>query len=66
MTTGQLLGVGLLCCTLAMIVQLFPMAAFAAGADATAAWRLFFFGVFLIAVAALMTAACGRCDSARR
>jgi len=65
MAIGHLLTVGLICCALALIVQLFPMAAFAAGADVTAAWRLFAFGVFLIAIAALMTAAGHRCGCNR-
>ncbi len=61
MTTGQLLATGLFLCTLALLVQLFPAAAFSIGADVGAAWRLFAFGVFLISVAALMTAAGGQC-----
>lgn len=61
MATGQLLTAGLLCCALAMLVQLFPAAAFSLGADVSASWRLFAFGVFLIGVAALMTAAAARC-----
>lgn len=65
MATGHLLTAGLFCCALALIVQLFPMAAFSLGADVTAAWRLFGFGVFLIAVAALMTAAATRCGCAK-
>ncbi len=65
MATGHLLTAGLFSCALALIVQLFPMAAFSLGADVTAAWRLFAFGVFLIAVAALMTAAATRCGCAK-
>lgn len=65
MATGQLLTAGLFCCALALMAQIFPMAAFAAGADVTAAGRLFAFGVFLIAVAALMTAAGKSCGCAR-
>lgn len=61
MATGRLLTAGLFCCALALLVQLFPMAAFSLGADVSAAWRLFAFGVFLISVAALMTAASARC-----
>lgn len=64
MTTGPLTAAGLFCCTLALIVQLFPNAAFSIGADISAAWRLFAFGVFLIAVAALTTAAASRCACA--
>ena len=65
MTTGHLLAAGLFACTLALCVQIFPAAAFAVGADVTAAWRLFAFGLFLIAVGALMTAAGSRCGCSR-
>ncbi|MFZ5616114.1 MAG: hypothetical protein ACOZAA_02155 [Pseudomonadota bacterium] len=61
MTTGQLLWAGLACCIVALSVQLFPETAYALGVDLAASWRLFGFGVFVIAVAALMTAAGGRC-----
>lgn len=61
MTTGQLLWAGLACCIIALSVQLFPEAAYALGVDLAASWRLFGFGVFVIAVAALMTGAGGRC-----
>lgn len=61
MTTGQLLWAGLACCIAALLVQLFPAAAYAMGVDLGATWRLFGFGVFLIAMASLMTAAGGRC-----
>lgn len=60
MTTGQLLWAGLACCIAALAVQLFPGVAYAIGADLGATWRLFGFGVFLIAMASLMTAAGGR------
>ena len=60
MTTGQLLWAGLACCIAALIVQLFPAAASALGVDLGATWRLFGFGVFLIAMASLMAAAGGR------
>ncbi len=60
MTTGQLLWAGLACCLVSLGVQLFPEAAFAIGVDLGATWRLFGFGVFLIAMASLMTAAGGR------
>ena len=59
MTTGQLLWAGLACCIASLCVQLFPAAAYALGVDPGATWRLFGFGVFLIAVASLMTAAGG-------
>ncbi len=60
MTTGQLLWAGLACCIASLCVQLFPAAAYALGVDLGAAWRLFAFGVFLIAVASLMTSLGGR------
>ncbi len=60
MTTGQLLWAGLACCIGALAVQLFPAAAYALGVDLGATWRLFGFGVFLIAAAALMTASGAR------
>lgn len=60
MTTGQLLWAGLCCCIASFAVQLFPGPADAVGVDLGAAWRLFGFGVFLIAIAALMNAAGGR------
>jgi hypothetical protein len=56
MTTGQLLCAGLACCIASLCVQLFPAAAYALGVDLGATWRLFGFGVFLIAIASLMTA----------
>lgn len=59
MTTGQLLWAGLACCIASLAVQLFPDAAYALGVDFAAAWRLFVFGVFLIAIASLMTATGG-------
>lgn len=65
MTTGQLLGAGLACCLFALAVQLFPEAAYSIGVDIAATWRLFGFGVFLIAVASLTAAAARRtkgCD----
>ena len=65
MATGHLLSAGIFCCALALVAQLFPMAAYAIGAEVAAAWRLFAFGVFLIAVAALMTAAGARCGCAK-
>ncbi len=60
MTTGQLLWAGLACCIAALSVQLFPAAAYSLGVDLDATWRLFGFGLFLIAMASLMTAAGGR------
>lgn len=60
MTTGQLLWAGLACCIVALSVQLFPAAAYALGVDPGATWRLFGFGVFLIAIASLIAAVGGR------
>ncbi len=59
MTTGQLLWAGLLCCIAALCLQLFPAAAFEIGVDISATWRVFGFGVFLIAVATLLSAVKG-------
>ncbi len=60
MTTGQLLWAGVACCIAALIVQLFPEAAYRFGVDLDATWRLFGFGVFLISVATLLAAIGGR------
>ena len=60
MTTGHLLGAGLACCLVALAVQLFPGPAFEMGVDLAATWRLFGFGLFLIAIASLTSAAGGR------
>ena len=60
MTTGQLLWAGLACCIASLVVQLFPAMSYALGVDPAATWRLFGFGVFLIGIASLMTAAGGR------
>lgn len=65
MTTGHLLAAGLLASTLALCVQLFPAAAFAAGMDVAAAGRLLAFGLFLIAVGSLGPAAGRRCACPR-
>lgn len=60
MTTGQLLWAGLACCIISLGAQLFPMIAYNLGVDIGATWRLFGFGLFLIATASLMSAARGR------
>lgn len=60
MTTGQLLWAGLVCCIVALCAQLFPFAADAIGVDLGASWRLFAFGIFLIAVASMLSAVGGR------
>lgn len=61
MTTGHLSAAGFLACAVALLIQLFPAAAFAAGADVSAASRLLAFGIFLIAVCALASGAHWRC-----
>jgi len=60
MTTGQLLWAGLACCIISLSAQLFPTAADAIGVDLGAVWRLFGFGLFLIAIASFMAAIGGR------
>jgi hypothetical protein len=60
MTTGHLLGAGLACSIVALAVQLFPGPAFEMGVDIAATWRLFGFGLFLIALASLSAAVGGR------
>jgi hypothetical protein len=53
MTTAHLSATGLVCCLAALIIQTFPAAAFHAGVDIDASWRVFGFGLFLIAAGAL-------------
>ena len=50
-----LIWVGLCCCIAALAIQVFPGAAFALGADVSAAWLVFIFGVFLIIVSTLIS-----------
>jgi hypothetical protein len=50
--SNNLIWIGLLCCLAALSIQLFPDAAFRLGADASASWLVFGFGLFLILVAA--------------
>lgn len=50
---AKLLWVGLFCCIGAILVRLFPAAAFEIGVDVAGAWLLFAFGAFLILVALL-------------
>lgn len=59
MTTGQMLWAGLCCSVASLVIQLFPGAAFALGVDVGATWRLFAFGIFLIAVAFLAASTAG-------
>ncbi|NNE39620.1 MAG: hypothetical protein HKN14_01740 [Marinicaulis sp.] len=56
MTENKLLWVGLICCLVGLGVQLFPEAAFHAGIDFAASWRVFGFGVFLILIGAAISA----------
>jgi hypothetical protein len=51
-----LLWVGLCSCLGALLTQMFPLAAHILGADMAAIWRLFGFGVFLIAAVVLASA----------
>jgi hypothetical protein len=53
MTTAHLSWTGIICCLAALVLQLFPGAAYAAGVDIDALWRVFAFGVFLLALSAL-------------
>ena len=53
MAFNNLLWVGLICCLSALVIQIFPSAAFNVGVDVSASWMLFVFGVFLIVVAAI-------------
>ena len=53
MAFQKLVWVGLACCLVALAIQVFPQAAFHAGADARASWLVFVFGIFLIAIAAI-------------
>jgi hypothetical protein len=57
MDHGKLVWVGLGCCIAALMAQMFPQAAYEFGVDLGAGWRLLGFGLFLIGIAALMTAA---------
>ncbi len=47
--------VGLVCCLVALAIQVFPDAAFRAGVNVSAAWLVFGFGVFLILMAAVLS-----------
>ncbi|GJL95565.1 MAG: hypothetical protein DHS20C05_19700 [Hyphococcus sp.] len=50
-----LIWVGLLCCLTALLIRVFPNAAFNMGIDIAAAWLVFGFGVFLIVISTLMS-----------
>ncbi|WDI32375.1 hypothetical protein PUV54_04105 [Hyphococcus flavus] len=56
MATNNLIWIGLFCCLIALAIQLFPDAAFRAGADVNSSWLVFGFGIFLILVAAFVAA----------
>lgn len=59
---AKLMWVGLFCCIGAILVRLFPAAAFEIGVDVAGAWLLFAFGAFLIIVALLAAMKGGRRD----
>ncbi len=65
MTINNLVWVGLCCCLAALMIQVFPDAAFRIGVDVGASWRVFGFGVFLIVVSAVMSIGARRCDHRR-
>ena len=60
MANEKLIWVGLLCCIAALVVQVFPNAAFRLGVDVSASWLVFGFGVFLILTATLLSLGGGR------
>ena len=62
---NTLIWVGLSCCLIALAIQVFPSAAFQMGADVGASWRVFGFGVFLIAASVVLNLS-GKNDSAER
>ena len=51
MAVNKLIWVGLACCLAALVIQVFPEAAFRMGADVKASWLVFGFGLFLIVIA---------------
>ncbi|MEZ5921034.1 MAG: hypothetical protein R3C60_06735 [Parvularculaceae bacterium] len=53
MKPGYLAVTGLICCVIALVIQLFPWLAYSLGVDMAASWRLFGFGLFLIAISVL-------------
>lgn len=53
MTFARMGWIGCICCLAALVLQLFPQAAFRIGVDIGATWRLFAFGFFLIALSSL-------------
>lgn len=55
MSINNLVWVGLSCCLMALVIQVFPEAAFRMGVDVAASWRVFGFGVFLILVSTVMS-----------
>jgi hypothetical protein len=62
MTTAHLSATGLVCCLAALLIQTFPAAAFQAGVNVDASWRLFGFGLFLIAASAIGTRRCSHAE----
>ena len=55
MAVNKLIWVGLCCCLTALIIQVFPEAAFRIGADVKASWMVFSFGLFLIVIATFLS-----------
>lgn len=66
MGDNYLIATGLLCCFIALAIQVFPGAAFRAGVDVSASWLMFGFGVFLILVGALINVGGARGNRDRR
>lgn len=62
MAANTLIWVGLICCLIALAIQVFPNAAFSLGADVSASWLVFGFGVFLIAVSVIISITGKQCD----
>lgn len=54
MAAEELVWVGLVCCLAALVIQVFPDAAFRIGVDVGASWLVFGFGVFLLLMSALL------------
>lgn len=55
MAAEKLIWVGLVCCLAALVIQVFPNAAFRMGVDVDASWQVFGFGVFLLLMSTLLS-----------
>ena len=62
MAVNKLIWVGLTCCLTALLIQVFPDAAFRMGAEVKASWMVFSFGLFLIVIATFMSGRSHRDD----